>query len=90
VKLRATVLSVQVDPLLRHRLFRHLVNLRVDEVIAGSLTTAESGSQFTLLVHSPSKTFRDSNPVGQEYLLTLNDPLTEPYLGSLVVESLPR
>ena len=45
--------------------------------------TALGAGHLTLLVHSPSKTFGDPDPVGQEYLLTLDDPLTEPYLGSL-------
>jgi hypothetical protein len=88
VQVQATVVSVQVDPLMRHRLARHLVRVRVDKVIEGAAALSELGSdQLTLLVHSPSKTFGDPDPVGQEYLLTLDDPLSEPYVGSLVVES---
>jgi hypothetical protein len=83
VAVRATVLDVQVDPYLRDPLRRHLVRLRIDDVLAGELPTGD----VTLLVHSPSKTFQDPDPVGSTFLVTLTPPIGDPYAGPVDIVS---
>ena len=79
---RGTVVEAVVDPLRADPLRRYLVRLRVDQVTAGTCTDDE----LVLLVHSPSKTFADPDPVGSSYLVTLDEPYRAPYRGDLTVD----
>lgn len=81
---RATVLDASVYPSAdRQRLW--LVRLHVEEVIAGELP--EDQRELSILVHSPSRDFRDSEPVGQTFRITFKGPLTDPYAGGLRIAS---
>ena len=82
VTVAATVLQIEVDPYLRDPLRRHLARIRVDEVLSGEL----DATQVTLLIHSPSKTFMDPNPVGYRCLVGLTPPIDDPYTGQLEIE----
>ena len=77
----ATVMEVSVDPELRDPLRRHLARIRVDEVVDGE----PPKDRLTLLIHSPSKTFADPDPVGSSFVLTLTAPIDDPYTGPLEV-----
>ena len=81
VTVQATVLQVEVDPELRDPRLRHLVRLRVEEVLEGELAS----DRLTLLVHSPSKTFADPDPVGSAFVISLTPPITDPYAGPVEV-----
>jgi hypothetical protein len=76
-----TVVEATVDPQRADPVRRYLVRLRVDRVAAGSCDDDE----LLLLVHSPSKTFADPDPVGSSYLVTLDEPYRAPYRGDLTV-----
>lgn len=82
VTMAATVLQVDVDPLLRDPLRRHLVLLRVDRILDGD----PPGDHLTLLIHSPSKTFADPDPVGSSFIVTLTPPFDDPYTGPLEID----
>ena len=82
LRVAATVEQVGVDPELRDPARRHLARLRVDRVLVGAL----AGDHLTLLIHSPSKTFADPDPVGSSFVVTLTGPLTDPYTGPLEIE----
>ena len=84
VTVAATVLQIEVDPYLRDPLRRHLARIRVDDVLSGELDAA----QVTLLIHSPSKTFMDPDPVGYRFLVALTPPIDDPYTGPLEIEPL--
>ena len=43
-------------------------------------------TQVTLLIHSPSKTFMDPDPVGYRFLVALTLPIDDPYTGPLEIE----
>ena len=43
-------------------------------------------TQVTLLIHSPSKTFMDPDPVGCRFLVALTLPIDDPYTGPLEIE----
>jgi hypothetical protein len=81
--LRAQIISSEVDPAMRDRLRRWLVTARVLEVLDGQLPAGRE--TLSLLVHSPARTFMDADIVGREYVITLEDPLTEPYIGHVSV-----
>jgi hypothetical protein len=81
VTVAATVEQVGIDPELRDRLRRHLVRLRVDRVLAGD----PPGDRLTLLIHSPSKAFADPDPQGSSFIVTLTEPVTDPYTGPLEI-----
>ena len=85
VTVEATVLQIEVDPYRRDPLRRHLARIRIDEVLSGALDATE----VTLLIHSPSKTFMDPNPVGYRFLVALTPPIDDPYTGPLEIEPLP-
>lgn len=78
---RGTVVEAAVDPQRADPLRRYVVRLRVDRVTAGTCDADE----LVLLVHSPSKTFADPDPVGSSYLVTLDEPYRAPYRGDLTV-----
>jgi hypothetical protein len=82
VVVEATVLQIEVDPYLRDPVRRHLARIRIDEVLSGELGAA----QITLLIHSPSKTFMDPDPVGYHFLVALTPPIDDPYTGPLEIE----
>ena len=82
VTVAVTVLQIEVDPYLRDPLRRHLARIRVDEVLSGEL----DATQVTLLIHSPSKTFMDPDPVGCRFLVALTLPIDDPYTGPLEIE----
>jgi hypothetical protein len=82
VTVEATVLQIEVDPYRRDPLRRHLARIRIDEVLSGALDATE----VTLLIHSPSKTFMDPDPVGYRYLVGMTDPINDPYTGPLEIE----
>ena len=73
----------EVDPAMRDRLRRWLVTARVEEVLQGELP-ADHGT-LSLLVHSPSRVFMDADIVDREYVITLEEPLTDPYTGDITV-----
>ena len=77
----ATVMEVSVDPELRDPLRRHLARIRVDEVVDGE----PPKDRLTLLIHSPSQTFADPDPVGSSFVFTLSAPIDDPYTGPLEV-----
>ena len=85
LRVLVTISSVEVDPQLRDALRRYLIDARVDELIEGELP--EAG--LRLLVHSPSLLLREPDPVGKRYVLTLEGPVSDPYLGPLEVASAP-
>ena len=85
VTLRAQIISSQVDPSMRDRLRRWLVTARVREVLEGTLEPDRD--EISLLVHSPAREFADADIVGREYVLTLEDPVSDPYNGPLSVKS---
>jgi hypothetical protein len=60
---------------------RHLARIRVDQVVDGD----PPDDRLTLLIHSPSKTFADPDPVGSSFVLTLTSPIDDPYTGPLEV-----
>lgn len=64
---------------------RHLwlVRLQVEDVIEGDLP--EDQHEMSVLVHSPSRDFQDSDPVGETFRITFEDPLTDPYAGGLKI-----
>ena len=78
---RGTVLESAVDPQRTDPLRRYLVRLRVDQVPAGDF----DGEELLLLVHSPSRTFADPDPVGSSYLVTPEEPYQAPSRGDLTV-----
>lgn len=80
---RATVLDTTVDPASRDRRRPWLVRLRVDQVVEGEL--ADEQRELAVLVHSPSREFRTSDPIGQQFHISFGDPLSNPYAGSLKV-----
>jgi len=77
----ATVMEVSVDPDLRDPLRRHLARIRIDEVVDGE----PPQDRLTLLIHSPSKTFADPDPVDSSFVITLTTPIDDPYTGPLEV-----
>ena len=81
VTLVATVMEVSVDPEFRDPLRRHLARIRVDAVVHGE----PPKDRLTLLIHSPSKTFADPDPVGSSFVITLTTPIDDPYTGPLEV-----
>jgi hypothetical protein len=81
--LRVHIDSSEVDPAMRDRLRRWLVTARVKEVLQGDFP-ADQGT-LSLLVHSPSRVFMDADIVGREYVITLDEPLTDPYMGNVSV-----
>jgi len=81
--LRVQIISSEVDPAMRDRIHRWLVTVRVLEVLDGELPAGRE--IVSLLVHSPVRTFVDVDIVGREYVITLEDPLTEPYIGHVSV-----
>ena len=83
ITLRVKVVSSVVDPAMRDRIRRWLVTARVQEVIQGSLP--EGQDTVSLLVHSPSRLFMDADVVDKEYVITLDEPLTDPYTGEITV-----
>ena len=80
---RARVLDAAVFPSASDPLRRWLVRLAVEEVIDGELP--DGRRELSILVHSPSREFRDSEPVGQTFVITFRDPLTDPYAGAFEV-----
>ena len=68
---------------MRDRLRRWLVTARVQEVLQGDLP-ADHGT-LSLLVHSPSRVFMDADIVDHDYVITLEEPLTDPYMGDVSV-----
>ena len=84
VTVEATVVQIEVDPQRRDALRRHLARIRIDDVLAGEIKAA----QLTLLIHSPSKTFMDPDPVGYRFLVALTPPIDDPYTGPLEIEPL--
>ena len=87
VRVRATVLDVGVDPEFRDRIRRHIVRMRVDEVVVRAVPDGTIGKFLNLLVHSPSMTFPDPDPVGSTFLITLTTPVTDPYAGPIEVSA---
>jgi hypothetical protein len=81
--LRAQIISSEVDPAMRDRLLRWLVTARVLEVLDGQFPADRD--TLSLLVHSPARTFMDPEIVGREYVITLEEPLTDPYIGHVGV-----
>jgi len=82
VRIRGTVTAVEVDPSFRDRLRRWVVRIRVDGVLDGKIDADE----LALLVHSPSVTFRTADPLGESYILSLDEPVADPYLGPFDVQ----
>ncbi len=85
LRVLVTIASVEVDPQLRDALRRYLIDARVDELLEGELPEA----RLRLLVHSPSLRLPDLDPVGKQYVLTLEEPVSDPYLGPLEVAAAP-
>lgn len=83
LKLRVRISSSQVDPAMRDRIRRWLVQAEVLEVLEGQLPPDQR--VVSLLVHSPARVFMDPEIVGREYVITLEDPLSEPYIGTVSV-----
>jgi len=83
IKLRIHVISSEVDPAMRDRLRRWLVTARVRDVLQGSLPPDRD--TISMLVHSPARVFADPEIVDHEYVITLDEPLTEPYTGEVSV-----
>jgi hypothetical protein len=83
IRLRVRIASSEVDPAMRDRLRRWLVTARVEEVLQGEFP-ADHGT-LSLLVHSPSRVFMDADIVDREYVITLEEPLTDPYTGDISV-----
>ena len=86
LRILGTVVRAEPDPQARDSLRPYLVSVRVDELLEGGPLAAE---EIYLLVHSPTRTFADPDPVGERYLLTFAEPLTDPYSGSLDVQPPP-
>ena len=84
ILVEATVVQIEVDPQLRDPLRRHLARIRIDDVLSGDI----DATALTLLIHSPSKTFMDPNPVGYRFLVALTPPIDDPYTGPLEIEPL--
>jgi len=78
------VSAVEIDPLRRDRLRRWLVTADVLAVHEGDLP----GPVLTMLVHSPSRDFRDPEPLGGRYRVTLGDQPDQPYMGPFTAERL--
>ena len=76
------MLQIEVDPHRRDPLRRHLARIRIDDMLSGELDDTE----VTLLIHSPSKTFMDPNPVGYRFLVALALPIDDPHTGPLEIE----
>jgi len=83
IRLRVHIEASQVDPAMRDRLRRWLVTARVEEVLQGELPADHS--RLALLVHSPSRVFMDADIVDRDYVITLEEPLTDPYAGDISV-----
>ncbi len=83
LKLRVHIISSEVDPAMRDRLRRWLVTAEVRDVLEGALP-AEQRS-ISLLVHSPARMFMDPEIVGRDYVITLEEPVTDPYAGDIGV-----
>jgi len=81
VTVAATVLEVGVDPELRDPMRRYIAQLRIDKILHGDLRS----DRLTLLIHSPSRTFADPEPLGSSFIVTLTPPITDPYTGPLQV-----
>jgi hypothetical protein len=81
------VTDVHPDPLRRDLLRRWLVTVDVLEVHGGTLPSGHG--QFSLLVHSPSRDFRDPDILGNSYVMTLPGSVTtspgEPYDGEFSI-----
>ena len=88
--MRATVVEVGVDPLLQDSMRRYVARVRIDEVLEGALPVSAIGTVVNLLVHSPSMTFRDPDPVGSTFLISLTTPVTDPYTGPIEVLGIPE
>ena len=83
--MRATVVEIGVDPMLQDRMRKYLARVRIDEILEGALPASALGTVVNLLVHSPSTTFRDPDPVGSAFLISLTTPVTDPYTGPIEV-----
>ena len=83
VRILGTVVRAEPDPEARDSLRPYLVGVRVDELLEGEPVV---GDEVHLLVHSPTRTFAEADPVGERYLLTFTEPLTDPYTGPLDVQ----
>ncbi len=83
LKVRARIDSAEVDPQMRDRVRRWLVSATIREVLEGRLPDGQS--ELRLLIHSPARTFADADVTGKEYVLTLKDDLSDPYVGELSV-----
>lgn len=81
VTVEATVWEIALDPERRDPRRPYLVRLRIQEVLEGNL----SQDRVSLLIADVRRTFRDPNPVGASYLITMAGPITEPYSGQLEV-----
>lgn len=82
--IRYRVETCQVDPLMRDRIRRWLVTGRILEVLEGEVPGGVD--ELSLLVHSPSRDFRDVEIVGREYALTLTGAFADPYSGPFTVQ----
>ncbi len=83
LKLRVHIVSSEVDPAMRDRIRRWLVTAEVREVLEGTLPAEHR--TLSLLVHSPARAFMDADIVGRDYVITLEEPVTEPYMGEVRV-----
>jgi hypothetical protein len=83
ITLRVQIVSSEVDPAMRDRLRRWLVTAHIREVVQGTLPTNQD--TLSLLVHSPSRVFMDADIVDREYVISLQEPLTDPYTGDISV-----
>jgi hypothetical protein len=81
LKLRVHITCSEVDPAMRDRLRRWLVTAEVRDVVEGTLPSAQR--TLSLLVHSPARVFMDPEIVGRDYVITLDEPLTDPYVGEV-------
>ena len=61
-----------------------MIKLRV-HVISSEVDPAMRDRMRRWLVHSPARVFADPEIVDHEYVITLDEPLTEPYTGEVSV-----
>lgn len=79
---RAKVLDAVVSPG-ADRMRPWLVRLQVQKVITGELP--DDQRELSILVNSPSREFREMEPIGQVFVITFREPLTRPYAGAIEV-----